>query len=94
MDRDTPLSPETDVLLTLVSVSCNTMGDASITIKSSIEPESEIERFLDETGIYTNKSGFIKQEGTVFSTYMSFHSKIYELWRRIESHDRGWDTGV
>ncbi len=62
MDQDTPLSPETDVLANACACVVYYHGDASITVKSPIEPKSEIERFLDETGIHTNKSGFIKQE--------------------------------
>ena len=37
------------------------MKYASVSVKFPIELDAEIERFLDETGIYTNKSEFIKE---------------------------------
>ena len=37
------------------------MKYASVSVKFPIELDTEIERFLDETGIYTNKSEFIKE---------------------------------
>ena len=37
------------------------MKYASVSVKFPVELDSEIERFLEETGIYTNKSEFIKE---------------------------------
>jgi len=37
------------------------MEYASVSVKFPVELDTEIERFLDETGIYTNKSEFIKE---------------------------------
>jgi Arc/MetJ-type ribon-helix-helix transcriptional regulator len=37
------------------------MDYASVSVKFPVELDTEIERFLDETGIYTNKSEFIKE---------------------------------
>jgi antitoxin ParD1/3/4 len=37
------------------------MKYASVSVKFPIELDTEIERFLEETGIYTNKSEFIKE---------------------------------
>ncbi len=37
------------------------MKYANVSVKFPRELDSEIERFLDETGIYTNKSEFIKE---------------------------------
>lgn len=37
------------------------MEYASVSVKFPVELDAEIERFLDETGIYTNKSEFIKE---------------------------------
>ena len=37
------------------------MNYASVSVKFPTELDTEIERFLDETGIYTNKSEFIKE---------------------------------
>ena len=37
------------------------MKYASVSVKFPVELDTEIERFLDETGIYTNKSEFIKE---------------------------------
>lgn len=37
------------------------MKYASVSVKFPIELDTEIKRFLDETGIYTNKSEFIKE---------------------------------
>ena len=37
------------------------MKYSSVSVKFPIELDTEIERFLDETGIYTNKSEFIKE---------------------------------
>jgi antitoxin ParD1/3/4 len=37
------------------------MKYASVSVKFPIDLDTEIERFLDETGIYTNKSEFIKE---------------------------------
>ena len=37
------------------------MKYASVSVKFSIKLDTGIERFLDETGIYTNKSEFIKE---------------------------------
>ena len=37
------------------------MKYASVSVKFPIELDTEIERFLDETGVYTNKSEFIKE---------------------------------
>lgn len=37
------------------------MKYASVSVKFPVELDAEIERFLDETGIYTNKSEFIKE---------------------------------
>jgi Arc/MetJ-type ribon-helix-helix transcriptional regulator len=37
------------------------MKYASVSVKFPVELDTEIERFLNETGIYTNKSEFIKE---------------------------------
>ena len=37
------------------------MRYASVSVKFPVELDTEIERFLEETGIYTNKSEFIKE---------------------------------
>ena len=37
------------------------MKYASVSVKFPVELDTEIERFLEETGIYTNKSEFIKE---------------------------------
>ncbi|TSD08593.1 hypothetical protein DP107_19075 [Haloglomus irregulare] len=37
------------------------MKYASVSVKFPVELDTEIKRFLDETGIYTNKSEFIKE---------------------------------
>ncbi len=37
------------------------MKYASVSVKFPVELDTEIERFLDDTGIYTNKSEFIKE---------------------------------
>ena len=37
------------------------MRYASVSVKFPVKLDTEIERFLDETGIYTNKSEFIKE---------------------------------
>ena len=37
------------------------MEYASVSVKFPVELDTEIERFLDETGVYTNKSEFIKE---------------------------------
>ena len=37
------------------------MTYASVSVKFPTELDAEIERFLDETGVYTNKSEFIKE---------------------------------
>ncbi|MCU4802221.1 ribbon-helix-helix domain-containing protein [Halobacteria archaeon HArc-gm2] len=37
------------------------MEYASVSVKFPVELDAEIERFLDETGLYTNKSEFIKE---------------------------------
>ncbi|MFC4360230.1 ribbon-helix-helix domain-containing protein [Halobium salinum] len=37
------------------------MNYASVSVKFPVALDTEIERFLDETGIYTNKSEFIKE---------------------------------
>ena len=37
------------------------MKYASVSVKFPIEFDTEIKQFLDETGIYTNKSEFIKE---------------------------------
>ena len=37
------------------------MRYASVSVKFPVELDTEIERFLDETGVYTNKSEFIKE---------------------------------
>jgi Arc/MetJ-type ribon-helix-helix transcriptional regulator len=37
------------------------MNYASVSVKFPVTLDTEIERFLDETGIYTNKSEFIKE---------------------------------
>lgn len=37
------------------------MEYASVSVKFPIELDAELERFIDETGIYTNKSEFIKE---------------------------------
>jgi Arc/MetJ-type ribon-helix-helix transcriptional regulator len=37
------------------------MKYASVSVKFPVELDTEIERFLGETGIYTNKSEFIKE---------------------------------
>ncbi|OTF01220.1 ribbon-helix-helix domain-containing protein [Halorubrum sp. SD683] len=37
------------------------MKYASVSVKFPVELDAEIKRFLDETGIYTNKSEFIKE---------------------------------
>ena len=37
------------------------MKYASVSVKFPVDLDTEIERFLDETGIYTNKSEFIKE---------------------------------
>ena len=37
------------------------MEYASVSVRFPIELDTEIERFIDETGIYTNKSEFIKE---------------------------------
>lgn len=37
------------------------MKYASVSVKFPVELDGEIERFLDETGIYTNKSEFVKE---------------------------------
>lgn len=37
------------------------MKYASVSVKFPVELDDEIERFLEETGIYTNKSEFIKE---------------------------------
>lgn len=37
------------------------MKYASVSVKFPVELDAEIERFLDETGVYTNKSEFIKE---------------------------------
>ena len=37
------------------------MNYASVSVKFPVELDAEIERFLDETGIYTNKSEFIRE---------------------------------
>ena len=37
------------------------MKYASVSVKFPVELDTEIERFLDETGIYTNKSEFIRE---------------------------------
>ena len=37
------------------------MKYASVSVKFPVELDTEIERFLDETRIYTNKSEFIKE---------------------------------
>ena len=37
------------------------MEYASVSVKFPVELDAEIERFLDETGVYTNKSEFIKE---------------------------------
>ena len=37
------------------------MKYASVSVKFPVKLDTEIERFLDETGIYTNKSEFIKE---------------------------------
>jgi Arc/MetJ-type ribon-helix-helix transcriptional regulator len=37
------------------------MKYASVSVKFPVELDTEIERFLDETEIYTNKSEFIKE---------------------------------
>jgi Arc/MetJ-type ribon-helix-helix transcriptional regulator len=37
------------------------MEYASVSVKFPVELDTEIERFLEETGIYTNKSEFIKE---------------------------------
>ena len=37
------------------------MKYASVSVKFPVELDAEIERFLEETGIYTNKSEFVKE---------------------------------
>ena len=37
------------------------MDYASVSVKFPVELDTEIERFLNETGVYTNKSEFIKE---------------------------------
>jgi len=37
------------------------MKYASVSVKFPVELDGEIERFIDETGVYTNKSEFIKE---------------------------------
>lgn len=37
------------------------MKYASVSVKFPVELDAEIERFLEETGVYTNKSEFIKE---------------------------------
>ena len=37
------------------------MEYASVSVRFPVELDTEIERFIDETGIYTNKSEFIKE---------------------------------
>lgn len=37
------------------------MEYASVSVKFPVELDAEIERFLDDTGLYTNKSEFIKE---------------------------------
>ena len=37
------------------------MNYASVSVKFPVTLDTEIERFLDETGLYTNKSEFIKE---------------------------------
>ena len=37
------------------------MKYANVSVKFPVELDTEIERFLDETGIYTDKSEFIKE---------------------------------
>ena len=37
------------------------MKYASVSVKFPVELDAEIERFIDETGLYTNKSEFIKE---------------------------------
>jgi len=37
------------------------MKYASVSVKFPVELDTEIERFLEETGVYTNKSEFIKE---------------------------------
>lgn len=37
------------------------MEYASVSVKFPVELDTEIKRFLDETGVYTNKSEFIKE---------------------------------
>lgn len=37
------------------------MKYASVSVRFPVKLDTEIERFLDETGIYTNKSEFIKE---------------------------------
>ncbi|MFC6941192.1 ribbon-helix-helix domain-containing protein [Salinirubellus sp. GCM10025818] len=37
------------------------MNYASVSVRFPVDLDTEIERFLDETGIYTNKSEFIKE---------------------------------
>ena len=37
------------------------MEYASVSVKFPVDLDAEIERFIDETGIYTNKSEFVKE---------------------------------
>lgn len=37
------------------------MNDATVTVKFPAELATEIERFVEETGLYTNKSEFVRQ---------------------------------
>lgn len=37
------------------------MKYASVSVKFPVELDTEIERFLEETGVYTNKSEFIRE---------------------------------
>jgi Arc/MetJ-type ribon-helix-helix transcriptional regulator len=37
------------------------MKYANVSVKFPVELDAEVERFLDETGVYTNKSEFVKE---------------------------------
>jgi Arc/MetJ-type ribon-helix-helix transcriptional regulator len=37
------------------------MNDATVTVKFPTELDAEIQRFVEDTGLYTNKSEFVRQ---------------------------------
>jgi Arc/MetJ-type ribon-helix-helix transcriptional regulator len=52
---------EVSLRLLLLYYHSSTMKYANVSVKFPKELDAELERFLDETGVYTNKSEFIKE---------------------------------